>query len=285
MTLNSMLMLYAELNDAENFTSFFKTSKLPESIDYSLLGSTIIRKFGMYDSIVSDTRQLKWLSDSFFISKYESFVKIVSVLEMEYNPIHNYDRTEKENTTNKGKTSSTEELENSGVDTNENKKTGTNSISENLGGSDKTDSQVTTTKNENVKNGGNITETGQVSAYNEPLNTWSDSGKKTTENATTAETTNNNSDKSNETITYGKTVSTTETPNLTTSETFTHGHKIGTTRGGREEYKSGRESTIKGNIGVKTTQSMVIEELQLRGKSIYDIIATEWAAEMTVPCI
>ena len=82
-----------------NYTDkeLFKDIRLPEGIDKEELVNLIMIECGDLFPYYQQPTYLKMQIDNFFNRKYDGFSKMVEALNMEYNPIENYDRMEEWN--------------------------------------------------------------------------------------------------------------------------------------------------------------------------------------------
>ena len=72
----------------------FDNIKLPEKIDKETLVNTIFMKCATYSPLYHEHDLFVNMINSWFLTWYDTFDKIVNVLEEEYNPLYNYDRFE-----------------------------------------------------------------------------------------------------------------------------------------------------------------------------------------------
>lgn len=205
MVLTEMLQLWAILNgktdnEKENPILLFKKTNMPEEIDKETLARTIVVRCGTQETIVSTTDQYKYVHDTFFAAHYDDISRIARALTEDYNPLHNYDRTEEGIDTHSGT------INNGGTSANSGKDKDTVTRSGN-------DTAKTTIE-------GDSTTTDKVSAYNQVG--FTDSSQSVV------------SDRSNPstTTTYNSSVTTdmdrgvTRTDNFTTTNNLEDGHKL-----------------------------------------------------------
>lgn len=222
---------------------------IPEIIQDTLI-SNIILRCGLLQPVYGEPQLLQAQIKLWWQSNLYNFFQIWRGMHLQYSPIENYDRYEnsrrKLNYNDTSKDTGTDTEKNSGDDVTKN--TGVDTTCDS--GSDiSTDSQSDTTEE-------------QVSAYN----------------------VSNYQPKSETTTRYGK------------QNTYKHGKQTDIKYGGKStlthgmqrDYIHGKTNTyigedideygahLHGNIGVTTNQQMLQQELALRQKSVYEIIATHF---------
>ena len=75
-------------------SSIFTGIQLPEGIDSDILSDRIYYKYGEFTVMYSDFDFLHDVILNFFKAHYRTFDKWITALEIEYNPLENYDRSE-----------------------------------------------------------------------------------------------------------------------------------------------------------------------------------------------
>lgn len=219
--------------------TLFDSITLTERLNKNNLVSHIIDKHGQLDLWQQNPIIVKRKINTFFLINYDNFDKMAEVLQMDYNPLENYDRsestTENRDTNRSGANQSNTQTSNASAATGESHSTGSN---------------ASTIGNYNTEH--------QVSADNEssyqPLNkdivsSRSDGGSSSDDMTNTSSATGS----ANEDISAAH--------SEVTDDDFT------------------RTSRIHGNIGVTTSQQMLESELEIRKFNIYDYIADLFAAE------
>lgn len=71
---------------------FFDDAGLDERIDKKLLQAAILRRCGDLLPLYTDSRTFKFFSNTFFYERNATIKKLLDTLELEYNPIENYNR-------------------------------------------------------------------------------------------------------------------------------------------------------------------------------------------------
>lgn len=272
--------------------SIVDTMDLPVDIseyDKDVFLSKLIRTYGRLPITYNDP---DWFYDEceyWFKSHKFAYTKMWEALELEYNPIENYDRHEYEKT-NPGITetethSGSDSQTHGGVDstsitgTETNAKTGHDDLERQ--GKLISDTDTLAKSREIAEN--------KVSAFNESNyqpSTKSEVHKEYDINGTDvpdnvhSEVSHQN-DKDVNTYNSTDTLTHNTTNALTHGETITdqHGHVVTKSKTGYDE----RELDVHGNIGVMSSQQMLIAEEELRHKiDLYKVMSIDFACEMLV---
>lgn len=301
--------------------TLFAEVVVPPDVNKEAMIDTIMARCGDLYPYYQVPPQLKHNITVFFQRRYTDFASMVKALLSEYNPIHNYDRTETHTETHSDQGTENRSTDENGSD--ERNRSGNNSVQ--LSGTDSTkDGHTETTSNEQIgntqstsdqTNGGTdkVTRqagqsqtttgerTGQVSAYD------ADSFKNRDKENTSGSVTNSGTD--TDTTTYGATqkITGSQDTTVTDSGTLTHdatgsityGKKETGTHGDQEDGSYSKKGTDNsdfnrsgsrseeirayGNIGVTTTQQMIEAEIDMRKKyDLYKIIAELFEDEFIV---
>ena len=258
------------------------------TFDKDVLLATTIRYFSTLPVLYDDP---DWFYDecAMWWDQYKyDFAHMWQTNEMEYNPIHNYDRHEFETTT----PGVEETVENSGNDVTT--KTGSDTLAKTgtdtnaRSGHDDlerqgkmiSDTDTLTKSTDNVEN--------KVSAYNESTyqpSTQTTSHKTYPQDENLAYIPDNvhqevshQNDKDVQTYNSSDTTThnTTDTMTHNTTDTLAHGHTVVTSREGYDT----RELDITGNIGVMSTQQMMEQEYKVRKFNLYTYMANCFADNM-----
>lgn len=252
----------------------------PSSLyDKNIVLYTIIKRGGSLEVLEYDPDYFYTDCEFWFAKWQRTIEKWIAALQLQYNPLENYDRmedsTDLENA-NGGKTSTrsvTETIEgdtsntrtlNTSTDTDgtvTDRKTGTETVS----GSSTTDIDSTTTTENSAYNSSNYEPSQEV--------TVDSTTGVTSNNTTTFNTTNTNTTDITVADTGTITDVGTDDKTITTSETLSdedNGSKTNT-----------HTARLHGNIGVTTSQQMLDAELKLQYWNLYDHIADLFIGEMT----
>lgn len=186
-------------------TYIFDDIKIPSEINKTVLINNIMDKCEVHTPIYEDPYLFKAKIDNFFLRNYDVYLRLVQAFNADYNPIDNYNKTER--------------------------------------WVEKTDGNENIDSTNNTVNGGSTDIENRVSAYNS--NSYQPKDLTTNKLNTTEQNTGDSDRK------YG--------------ENVVH------------------EGTIKGNVGVTTSQQMLESELLLRPKlNIYEVIANDFYNEFMV---
>lgn len=235
--------------------TLFDTMAFPDGFaaeDKQLFVNNVVLECAELEVLYSDWDFLKSAIEVWSSKEVVTWQRIYDLSLMEYNPIENYNRTEKTNVQNRGAMthSGTDSIAGSGFDSDVS--TGYNSIV----GSGNT-SDVGTGNTSDVSSG---TDTVTHSVTSFDSNTYQPKEQTTDGKGTTV--THNRAD----TVTHNR--NDTETHNLNSTVTHNHGTTDTTTYGHTITDSTGSltQSTISGNIGTMTSQQMAEQEISLAPK-------------------
>lgn len=124
--------------------SVFEKMQLPEGIDRDTLIGSIILRCNEFELLYSDPDFMIAAVDVWSRKNYWTFDKWVKAINIEYDPLYNYDRTEKTTDTHEGDYEKKGKDKNSGSDTRTNDLTMTNDL--------KTENDTTVTHKEKAYN-------------------------------------------------------------------------------------------------------------------------------------
>lgn len=251
--------------------TLFDNLNLPNSLDKDTAITEILMTCGLLELAYPDGDVLKKIINVWSFARKPDWQRMIDALYAEYNPIHNYDRTEdstgsgtstgQKGTQSTGQFAETEHIDDENKRTEDTTETRTPNIT-----SQRTDNLTET------KNGGETT-THQNTAYNAGLTD------------TSKDILVRNGDSTSNTGTQTTTESGTETNR--TVGTVTDDGDIDRTKSGSNSNtettnETGSQSSTghlyaRGNIGVTSTQQLIEQEVSIRYKfNIYEIIAREF---------
>lgn len=267
-----------------NGIDIFSGVSVPEPLNADTVKSAIMIRSGLMTPLYLEPEVFRACITHWFTAKQWTIDHLIKIIESEYNPIDNYNRTEKFKETLSGSDTLTKE-----------------------GGSQQTNAGTDTTAHsgtDTTEHSGTDTtaHSGTDTTAHSGTDTTAHSGTDTTENTISAENVSTYSPDSKTEVTHGESVDLTygESVDLTHGESIdtTHGEQIDLTHGEQidlthghtvtDEYQdrkdtttygkiNTRESTVYGNIGVTTTQQMIEQELELlRHFDIYGWIAEQF---------
>lgn len=232
-----------------NGSSVFDDWKLPSNIDKSLAKDSILLRAGSFELLYSDPDFLASSINIWGRKYYDTFDKMQKALTTAYNPLENYDRMEDVTLDHKG--SSTGET--NGTSANNNTRT------------DDLTTENDLTETHDLASTNDVTTTNDVSAYNDSAYAPKDKQVVDQDGTDTGTLTN--------------------TGTVTNSGTVTDegSGAYQDQRRDQDEFKDRTTGRIHGNIGVTTSQQMLISELNLRSDyNIYDIIAEMFVKEFCI---
>lgn len=289
MQMTSTLFGFEQYTNKKN-TSLFSDIELPAGVDKTTLVNTILTESGELEPIYTNLDFLKLAINTWFSRKYNMLERWAANISAEYNPIHNYYRTETSTDTNnitENSTNTKEETtqssssgsESAGISREDTKKnTGTDTTkvdNTNTNTKDLTD----TTSNSITNNTGaqNNTIENKNSAYNSP--TYEPYDKSEESNGARSDSTSENGSVkytgTDTNVLDSDTVRTLNTKIETTSETEANKHNTNSgnvkVNGSDTLAKTGSNTlshtlTASGNIGVNTTQKMLEDDFKLWGR-------------------
>lgn len=302
--------------------SLFDLLQLPDGIDKDLLVDNIFLESGDFESMYDNPYFMRNMIGVWGRKWYRTFAKWVAVLNIQYEPLENYDRKEfweDQGKMNRKQTQDTTDnlsvtqgitddfdVTQSTADTSQsvvNSTSDTTTTDTQASESNDTQTSSGTTHSKTESEGSRSVSTtteNLVSAYDASTYQPSDESIGSTSESTSDESTTDGSTSSSSTATTAvdlsgngtnNNISHSQTDNtasealnrsedrqtdLTRSEARTIGDLLNENRGDNNEHR-GR---IHGNIGVKTTQSMLAEELEVQRfniiNEITDIFVTEF---------
>lgn len=251
--------------------TLFDNLNLPNSLDKDTAITEILMTCGLLELAYPDGDVLKKIINVWSFARKPDWQRMIDALYAEYNPIHNYDRTEdstgsgtstgQKGTQSTGQFAETEHIDDENERTEDTTETRTPNIT-----SQRTDNLTET------KSGGETT-THQNTAYNAGLTD------------TSKDILVRNGDSTSNTGTQTTTESGTET-NRTVGAVTDDGDidrtKSGSNSNTETTNETGSQSSTghlyaRGNIGVTSTQELIKQEILIRYKfNIYEIIAREF---------
>lgn len=262
----SLLGMYNQDETILNSTNFV----LPEDVDRSTLVPMLLTESAELEILYPAPEYFKVACKAWSTARCPSWEKMFEVLEEEYDPLHNYDRTETETGSTTGTDSITETETVDDVTSEDVRDTTADDITVTTA----EDSRVTTAEDITDTSSGttSTTATGQVTGFNS--NTFADNNKTLT-SGTSSDTTARDRDQT-ETTDRDTTETTDRDTTVTRDRDVTFGRERETGRTGSSSGSHSRTLRTYGNIGVMTSQSMAREELELRKIDIYRLIVEEF---------
>lgn len=259
-----------------NGGSFYEQTVDP--IDKDLLIDQIIEDYGDLFVLRQNPDRFKRLSNNFFKKNYKNFAKMQIALQLDFNPIYNYDRYEEWTDTNEGNQVRVDSQEY--TDTRNIKPTGEEKLETSQEGLETTTNKPRTSQTIIQSTTANGETTTQVSAYNSS-NTWDNSQKVITSSPTIQTVNQAPSGTDTTTLDFDgrKTTTKTNFTNRNTEDKLEHTFDGGTDRTDHESEGT-HTGHLYGNIGVTTSTAMIKEFLELYDFDIYRYIADKYAKEL-----
>ena len=232
--------------------SVFETMQLPEGIDKDTLIGAILLRCQEFELLYSDPDFLTDAVNIWSRKHYWTFDKWIKAINIEYDPLYNYDRTEEYTDTHTGDYSKEGSGSSSGTSSNSSDYTRTDNLSQ-ADDHTRTDNLSTTlTHSEKAFNDANFV----------------DSQKDVTSNSGTQR--------------MAGTVSNTGTQRNAGSDSGSYSDSSSNGESGNDAYTNTHTARLFGNIGVTTSQQMLQSELDIARWSIYEHIADLWCQEFCV---
>ncbi|MBO7733508.1 MAG: hypothetical protein J6S67_13170 [Methanobrevibacter sp.] len=226
-------------------SDLFLQLSLPEGIDKDTLTENILMRGGEFEVIYSDPHFLQKAIGSWSKKWYRTFTKWIDALNIEYNPLENYDRMEDYSDTY-----------NKGIKTQARRDSGNTRTFDNQ------DELTRDSQDELTHDTTDVTER-EVSAYDS--STYQPAEKTTTDLDGT------------DTTTY------TGTDTTTHSGTIKDEYGEGSSGSETENSKNVHSGRLHGNIGVTTSQQMLEAELDIARWNIYEHITDIFLSEFIIP--
>lgn len=253
---------YLNLNDDTIFTGF---STLPAGINTDLLIDNIMLQGGEFPVLYADPGFLKYHITSWCGRWRRTFEKWIAALDVQYDPLSNYDRREEWTDINAGTRSTSDQSNRSGSHQDAGSQYQTNA--------DMSSKSIDGTSSAAADSTGDQSETDKKAAFNS--STFENDTQKLTDNSTrsltssatnTTESGNNNG---TETATDSRTGSHNDAESRETTET--------------NSDTGSRKGRAWGNIGVTTSQQMLEAELSIAEWNLYDHITDLFLESFTIP--
>lgn len=260
MSTYKMTLIGIERMLEEDGRSVFDRVRLPDGIDKSLMRDNIILQAEEKELLYSDPDFLTEAIGVWSRKNYWTFEKWVNAINIKYDPLNNYDRTEEWTDDHAGTDKRTKNgsYENNGHDVGTNK---AKSVQD-----DATKNITTYDTNVNVDQTVEEKEAAyNASTYQEKTKTDTDSDTKTTGSTTV----NNTGD---------TTVNSEGSTDMVRKDTGSNSDK----EEGEDTYQNIHKGRMYGNIGVTTSQQMLQSELDLALWNLYDQIADLFISEFCI---
>lgn len=267
--------------------ALFDNLNLPDSLDKNTAITEILMTCGLLEIAYPDGDVMKQIINIWSFARKPDWQRMIDALYAEYNPVHNYDRTEDSSgdgisTGQKGIQSAGQFAETEHIDDiNERTEDITETRTDDL--IDTRTPNITNTRTDNLtetKNGGETT-THQNTAYNAGLTDTSRDILVRNGDTITNTGTQTNTEQGQEATTHTGTQEN-KTGGKITDDRDIDRNKNGSNSNTETINEMGSQSTTghlyaRGNIGVTSTQNLIKQEIEIRYKfNIYEIIAREF---------
>lgn len=266
-------------------SDLFRNLILPDGIDRDTEINTILLRSGEFEVIYSDFDFMQEMIGLISKKWARTFQKWYDALQLDYNPIENYDRYE--TWTDTGSNTGTVKHGITKNSTSTESETSKGSTSEDVKGSNS--ENVTGSNTESVK-GSSSDKSSSTSTTDTLVSTYDsdslheDNQNKSNQSATSSGTTSQDTSGSNKQFTTGSSIqnstgsdqrSTNSSGSVSETSSDDETRNLGT---------SGQhEGHIHGNIGVTTSQQMLEAELDLQEWNLYEHIADIFVRELCIP--
>ena len=87
-------MIWINLFNLYGYDDIFKDIKIPDNIDKEILINSIADYVSEYEPVYYNMPFLNFKIKNFFAKNYDVFDRLNKAFAMDYNPIHNYDKTQ-----------------------------------------------------------------------------------------------------------------------------------------------------------------------------------------------
>ena len=227
---------------------------LPDGVDRSVLLPMILSESAELEVLYPEPQTFMAVLKAWSLARLPSWQRMLETLSEEYDPLHNYDRTETETGTTTGSGSSSVNEAITGATAED----VTDTVTEDL--TDSTAEGITDETNGSTS----TTTTGQVTGFNS--STFADNNKATTAGSSSDTTTRDRTatldrDRTEQSV-RDRDVHESRSRATDTSDSRSDSHN--------------RTLRAYGNIGVTMSQQMVLEEIKVRSLDIYRIITNEF---------
>ena len=289
--------------------SLFDLLTLPAGIDKEVMTGTILMRSGEFEALYSNPYFMRDAVGLWGRKHYRTFDKWIKALNIQYDPLNNYDRTEEYTDTHTGKYDKSIDSSASGSDTRSDDFTRTDNLTQsddhtrtdNLTESDdhtRTDNLSQSddhTRTDNLASTNDVTTTDTVSAYNsssyEPKSQQvvdqdgSQTGTQRNAGTTTNTGTQRTAGTTSNTGTQRDAGTTTNTGTQrnagSSSDTFSNTND--TDESGNDSWTNIHKARMFGNIGVVSSQTMLLSELNEAAVwNIYEQIADLFVTEFCI---
>lgn len=288
-SLAGMYYYFEQLKEREENTGLFEDIELfeggeffeqeIEAIDPEIVEAEIMERYGEFITYRQIPLRFKKVLELFFKKNYKNFAKMQIALQMDFNPIYNYDRFETWTDDHEG---NSVRVDSTGYQDNRTiTPSGTESLTTTQNGTEKTTDtpRVGRTITESTTSDG--TSTKSVTGYNG--SSWVNAEKVVSSNPTIQrqEGTPTGTNETELSFIGRSTQTQTTFSNRETTDNVVHEYLSGEDATNNESNDS-HSGHMYGNIGVTTSTAMIKEVLELYDFDLYKFIADKFAHELLI---
>lgn len=264
--------------------SVFDNMVLPDGIDKDTLIGSIVMRCQEFELLYSDPDFMISLVNVWSRKHYRTFDKWVKALEIEYDPLFNYDRTEEYTDTHSGKYDKSIDGTISGSNSRSEDFTRTDNLSQSDDHT-RTDNLTETddhTRTDNLSTTNDVTTTNTVSAYNSSAYEPKDQQVVDQDGSQTGTVRNAGTTSNTGTVREAGTTSNTGTQRNAGSASDIYSDTNDTDESGNDSWTNIHKARLYGNIGVTTSQQMLQSELDIARWNLYEHIADLFCTEFCI---
>lgn len=264
--------------------SVFEKMQLPDGIDKETLIGSIILRCQEFELLYSDPDFLIDAVNIWSRKNYWTFDKWVKAINIKYDPLYNYDRTEEWTDTHEGDYSKKGNASISGSTTDSSDYTRTDNLTHSTDHTrtDNLTHAADHTRTDNLASTNDVTVTHSEKAFNDStyVGTTQDVTDQDTSNTGTQRTAGTDTDTG--TQRNAGTETDTGTVRDAGSASGSYSNTNNTGESGDDSFENTHKGRMYGNIGVTTSQQMLQSELDLARWNMYEHIADLFASEFCI---
>lgn len=264
--------------------SVFERMTLPEGIDKDTLIGSIILRCQEFELLYTDPDFMMTAVDYWAKKNYRTFDKWVKALDIKYDPLYNYDRTEEFTDTHTGKYDKSVDGSLSGSNSHSDDYTRTDNLTQSDDHT-RTDNLTETddhTRTDNLSTTNDVTVTHSEKAYNDSSYVGTTQDVTDQDGSQTGTVRNAGTTSNTGTQREAGTTSNTGTQRNAGSASDTFGNTTSSDEEGNDSYTNTHKAKLYGNIGVTTSQQMLQSELDIARWNLYEHIADLFCTEFCI---
>lgn len=272
----------------ENFLnpdrSVFDKMQLPDGIDKETLIGSILMRCQEFELLYSDPDFMTDAVNIWSRKNYWTFDKWIKAINIKYDPLYNYDRTEEWTDTHEGDYSKKGSSNSSGNTSESSDFTRTDNLKQ----------STDMTRTDNLAHSSDYTRTDDLASTNDTTVTHSEAAFNSStltpvSNDVTDQDTSNTgtqrtagSESNTGTVRDAGTVDNTGTVRDMGSSSGSYGNTNGSSESGDDSFENKHTGRMYGNIGVTTSQQMLKSEIDIARWNMYEHIADLFASEFCI---